>query len=483
MSLTELHDEPESLSVAIDGRILDPAVLDTLAPAIPAADVDGLRSRVRGPVYAAGDDGMAAEVASWNVAVQHTPAIAVGATCATDVEAAVSWAVAHDMKVAVQATGHGPVRNAAGSLMITTRRMQGVAIDPDRRIARVQAGVKWHRVLEAAAEYGLAGLCGSSSDVGVVGYSLGGGMGSLGRKHGFAADHITAVEIVTADGRLRRASADSEPELFWAVRGGKGNLGIVTALEIELVPVGSLYGGGIFFADADAAAVLHAFREWAPTLPDEVSTSVAILRMPPMDELPPPLRGQTVVHLRYAYSGTDFEEGERLIAPMKATGTILLGFVGPILTTEMDSIHMDPVDPLPAWEKGMLSAETVDTLLAAAGPQVEIPLIMVEIRLMGGALAREPQVPNAVAGRNGAYGVLVLGPGIPELAQVVPAVGKGVLGALQPWAAPGCMLNFLGEVSGPEEVAAAYPPGVLERLRQVKTTVDPAGVFSFGHAF
>jgi hypothetical protein len=430
---------------------------------------------------------MAAEVATWNVAVQHTPAIAVGATCAADVQAAVSWAVAHDLRVAVQATGHGPVRNAAGSLMITTRRMQGVAVDPDRRIARVQAGVKWHRVLEAAAEYGLAGLCGSSSDVGVVGYSLGGGMGSLGRKHGFAADHITAVEIVTADGRLRRASADSEPELFWAVRGGKGNLGIVTALEIELVPVGSLYGGGIFFADADAAAVLHAFREWAPTLPDEVSTSVAILRMPPMDELPPPLRGQTVVHLRYAYSGTDFEEGERLIAPMKATGTILLGFVGPILTTEMDSIHMDPVDPLPAWEKGMLlaelSAETVDTLLAAAGPQVEIPLIMVEIRLMGGALAREPQVPNAVAGRNGAYGVLVLGPGIPELAQVVPAVGKGVLGALQPWAAPGCMLNFLGEVSGPEEVAAAYPPGVLERLRQVKTTVDPAGVFSFGHAF
>jgi hypothetical protein len=482
MSLTELHDEPEHLSVAIEEN-----VLDTLAPAIPAADVDDLRGRVRGPVYAAGDDGLAAEVATWNLAVQHTPAIAVGATCAADVQAAVSWAVAHDLEVAVQATGHGPVRNAAGSLMITTSRMQGVAIDPDRRMARVQAGATWHRVLEAAAEYGLAGLCGSSSDVGVVGYSLGGGMGSLGRKHGFAADHITAVEIVTADGRLRRASADSEPDLFWAARGGKGNFGIVTALEMELVPVGSIYGGGIFFAGADAASVLHAFREWAPGLPEEVSTSVAILRMPPMEELPPPLRGQTVVHLRFAYSGTDFEEAERLIAPMKATGTILLGFVGPILTTEMDSIHMDPVDPLPAWEKGMLlaelSADTVDALLATAGPQVEVPLIMVEIRLMGGALARQAQVPNAVAGRDGAYGVLVLGPGLPELAQVVPAVGKGVLGALQPWAAPGCMVNFLGEVSGPEEVAAAYPAGVLERLREVKATVDPAGVFSFGHAF
>jgi FAD/FMN-containing dehydrogenase len=157
-------------------------------------------------------------VASWNVAIQHTPGVAVGATCAADVSAAVTWAVAHDLDVAVQATGHGPVRNAAGSLMITTRRMQGVAIDPERRIARVQAGVKWHRVMEAAAEYGLAGLCGSSSDVGVVGYSLGGGLGSLGRKYGFAADHIQAVEMVTADGRLRRVCADSDPELFWAAR-------------------------------------------------------------------------------------------------------------------------------------------------------------------------------------------------------------------------------------------------------------------------
>src|SRR5688500_11142605 len=193
MSLTELHDEPEFRTVA-----LDDAVLDTLAPAIPAADVDDLRSRVRGPVFAAGDDGLAAEVATWNVAIQHTPAVAVGATCSADVIAAVSWAVANDLRVAVQATGHGPVRNAAGSLMITTSRMQGIAIDPERRIARVQAGVKWVRVMEAAAEYGLAGLCGSSSDVGVVGYSLGGGLGSLGRKYGFAADHVQAVEIVTA---------------------------------------------------------------------------------------------------------------------------------------------------------------------------------------------------------------------------------------------------------------------------------------------
>jgi hypothetical protein len=467
--------------------LLDADALDSLVPPFPAADVERLRGLVHGPVYAAGDDGLAAEVATWNVAVQHTPAIAVGATCAADVAAAVSWAVEHGLGVAVQATGHGPVRNAAGSMMITTRRMQGLSIDPERRTARVQAGVRWKRVMETAAEFGLAGLCGSSSDVGVVGYTLGGGLGSLGRKYGFAADHVRAVEIVTADGRQRTLSADSEPELFWAVRGGKGNFGVVTAVEIELVPVGGLYAGGIFFAGEDMAAVLHAFRAWAPGLPEEVSTSVAIMRMPDEEFVPPPLRGQTAVHLRYAYSGTYAYEGERLLAPMRDAGRLLLGFVGPIRTDEMDSIHMDPVDPMPAWEKGQtltgLPAEAVDALLAVAGPQAQIPIIMVELRLMGGALARQAAVPNAVAGRDGAFSMLVLGPLVPELADVVPAVGRGVLGALAPWKAAGTPVNFLGDVSGPEEVAAAYPPGVHERLAEVKAAVDPGRVFSFGHAF
>jgi len=481
MSLPELGTEPEFPIVAFDDE-----VLDSLAPVIPAADVDDLRSRVHGPVYVGGDDGLAAEVVTWNLAVTHTPAVAVGATCAADVAAAISWATAHGLPVAVQATGHGPVRNAAGALMISTRRMQGVTVDRMRGTARVEAGVKWIKVLQAAAPFGLTGLCGSSSDVGVVGYTLGGGLGSLGRRFGFAADQVLSVEIVTADGVLRTVCPEEGPELFWAVRGGKGNFGVVTAIEIQLVPVRSVLGGGLFFAGKDAASVLHAFREWAPTLPEEVGTSVAILRLPPLEELPPPLRGQTVVHLRYAYAGDHPAEGERLIEPMKASGEIVLGFLHPMLTTELDAIHMDPADPMPGWEKGMqlteLPAEAVDAILAAAGPQLDIPLIMVEIRLLGGALARQPKNPNAVAGREGAFQVLTLGPAVPELAAVVPALGKGVLKALEPWKAPGCIVNFLGEVEGPAEVAAAYPPGVAERLRAIKQAVDPDRVFSFGHA-
>ncbi|MGY1689006.1 FAD-binding oxidoreductase [Geodermatophilus sp. SYSU D01105] len=476
MSLSEVSTAVETI----------PAPRPPADSAVPAADVDDLRACVHGPVYAAGEEGLAAEVLAWNLAVTHTPAVAVGATCAADVAAAVSWAAAHGLPVAVQATGHGPVRNAAGSVLVSTRRMQGVTVDPVRRTARVEAGVRWEKVLTAAAEHGLTGLCGSSSDVGVVGYTLGGGMGSLGRRFGFAADAVVSFDIVTADGALRTVCAENEPELFWGVRGGTGNFGIVTSLEMELFPVRSLVGGGVFFAAEDAAAVLHAFRAWAPTLPEEATTSIAVLRLPPMEALPEPLRGQTVVHLRYAYCGDDPAEGERLVEPMRAAGRIVLGFVGPLLTTEMDAVHMDPEDPMPGWEKGMLLAElteeTVDAFLAAAGPQVEVPLVMAELRQMGGALARRPRVPNAVAGRDAAWSVLVLGPAVPELAEVVPHVGRGVLAALQPWAAPGCMVNFLGDVAGPAEVAAAYPADVRERLLALKAAVDPRGVFSSGHA-
>jgi FAD/FMN-containing dehydrogenase len=365
--------------------------------------------------------------------------------------------------------------------------MQAVHVDPLRRTARVEAGVKWERVMEVAGQYGLAGMRGSSSDVGVVGYTLGGGLGSFGRKHGFAADHVRSLEIVTADGTIRTASATSEPELFWAVRGGKGNLGIVTQLEIDLIPVRDLFGGGIFFDGADAAQLLHTYRQWAPTLPEEATTSVAIMRMPPLEFVPEPLQGRTVVHLRYAYVGEDLAEGERLVQPMLAAGRPLLGFLHPLLATEMDSIHMDPVDPLPAWEKGMglaeLTEETVDALLAVAGPQVEIPLLMVELRQLGGALSRQPAVPNAVAGRDVPWELFVLGPAVPELAEVLPVIGRGVLAALAPWRAEGGLFNHLGDVSGPEEVARVYPPAVLARLRAVKAAVDPEGMFAFGHAF
>ena len=178
-----------------------------------------------------------AEAAGFNTAVVHRPDLVVAARAVADVAAAVAHARRTGTRVAVQATGHGAARPLEGGVLVSTRAMQEVSVDPVARTARVAAGVRWRAVIDAAAPYGLAPLSGSSSGVGAVGYTLGGGMGHLGRRHGFSADHVRRVELVTADGRIRSVTADSDPELFWAVRGGQARFGIVTELEIDLVPV------------------------------------------------------------------------------------------------------------------------------------------------------------------------------------------------------------------------------------------------------
>jgi FAD/FMN-containing dehydrogenase len=444
-----------------------------------------LIATVNGPVLLPDDPGFAEEIFAWNVAVTHSPAIVVGATSAEDVAAAVRYAAAHGLPVAVQATGHGALRPADGIMLVTTRRLDEVRIDPDAARARVGAGVKWRRVIDAAAPYGLAPLNGSSSDVGVVGYTLGGGLGPIARKYGFAADHVLALELVTADGEIRTVTADEHPDLFWALRGGKGNFGIVTAIEFELLPITTLYGGGIIYPAATAPAVLHAFREWSRDLPDEVGTSIVLLRVPDVEGAPPPLRGKLVVHLRYAYVG-DPAEGARLLEPMRAAAPSMMDYVGEMPYAQCDIIHQDPVDPSPAWERGVLldelPAEAIDSILAIAGPDVEVPLIMVELRLMGGAIARQPAQPNAVAGRNSAYSLFVLGPKVPGLTEAVRAVGTAVIDAVEPYRSEGALVNFLGDQMAPEQVRTAYTLENRQWLLRIKEEYDPTNMFTFGHA-
>ncbi|MFI0544913.1 FAD-binding oxidoreductase [Streptomyces sp. WSLK1-3] len=450
---------------------------------ITAHDLELLRSRVAAAVLLPGDPGLSEEAGGFNLAVAHRPVAVVAATNPQDVATAVSWAAERRIPVAVQATGHGAVP-ADGALLITTRRMRRVTVDAQRGVARVEAGAQWRDVIDAAAVYALAPLCGSSSGVGVTGYTLGGGIGLLSREHGFAADHVLSVDLVTADGRLRHVTADTEPDLFWAVRGGQANFGIATAIEIQLFPVTKLYGGGLYFPGSSAADVLHAYRAWAPTLPESASSSVALLRLPPLEHLPEPLRGQFVVHLRFSYNGPA-ETGEALIAPMRAAGQPVLGHVGLLPFQAVDAVHQDPKDPMPVWHHGAalrtLDAETVDALVAAAGPDRDIPLLMVELRQLGGALSRPASPPNAVAGREDAYSVHLVGPLVPGLDEVVPAVGTGILEALAPWTAGTALLNFLGATT-PKELAAVWSADVHARLLDIKEKVDPDNLFRVGHA-
>jgi FAD/FMN-containing dehydrogenase len=447
--------------------------------------VDTLQKHLSLPLLLAGDPGVAEETAAFNLAVRHRPAVVVQARCANEVAAAVRFGIATGQPVAVQATGHGAATAVEGGILVTTHRMQELSVDPVARTARIGAGVKWARVIEAAVPYGLAPLSGSSSDVGAVGYTLGGGLGPLGRRYGFAADHVRAIEIVTGDGRMRTVTADDEPELFWGLRGGKGNFGIVTTLEVDLVPVRELYAGAIFYAGEHAAAVLHRWRTWVDTLPEETTSSIALLRAPDAPDVPEPLRGRLSVHLRVSHSG-DVADGPRLVAPMRAAAPVLLDSVRPMSFAETDSIHLDPDHPVPGWETGMLlgslPARAVDDLVAAAGPAADVPLILVELRHLGGALARPAAVPNAVAGRGAAFSVFVLGPAVPGLEEAVPAAASAVTRALSPYDAGTRLVNFLGHTSGPAEVAAAWSPDDAARLVALKHRYDPHGLFTFGPA-
>jgi hypothetical protein len=439
-----------------------------------------LARQVTGKVLHGRDPAAASESAGFNTAVEHRAGLVVAAADAADVAAAVRHAHDHGAAVAVQATGHGAPATSEDTVLVSTRHLRDVRVDPAARSARVQAGVRWRAVLDAAVPHGLAPLSGSSSGVGVVGYTLGGGMGHLARRHGFAADHVRSVDLVTAEGELRTVTAASDPELFWAVRGGQSRFGIVTALEFGLVPVPEFFGGALIFPAAAVEDVLHAFSAWAPTLPEEVTTSVALLRLPPTEDVPPPMRGVLSLALRFGFAGSA-QEGAALLAPMRRIAVPVLDSVGPMSYAAVDGIHMDPAEPLPAATAGGLldsmPAALIDTLLAVAGPQVDAPLAVVEMRLMGGALRRPAAVPNAVAGREGAFSLSVIAPAPPPLRAVAPQIAAGIVDALRPWSTGTSLVNFAGHADTEGRV---WAPDVLERLRRVKTMVDPRNTFGGG---
>jgi hypothetical protein len=350
-----------------------------------------------------------------------------------------------------------------------------VDVDPVTRTATVGAGVKWARLVEAAAPHGLAGLNGSSSDVGVVGYTVGGGLGPFARTHGYAVDHVRRMEVVTGDGVVREVTAESDPELFRALLGGKDVAGIVTEMTVELVEFPRFYGGSVIYDGADASVVLRAWRTWAPALPEEMTTSVAILRLPDRDTVPPPLRGRTVVHLRVAHLASA-ESGRALLAPMRATAAPLIDTVDERPYTEVDAIHLDPTEPMPSWATGAYLSEvdegTIDALIAVAGPLLTLPLVLVDIRQADGAAMRGTAgcLPRAP------YVLGVVAPMPAELRAVAPGVGHAVVEALAPWATGRVPANWAPPQTLGLRPDAVFGPGEAGRLAAVVRRVDPDGV-------
>jgi hypothetical protein len=451
-------------------------------------DVDELRASVAGPVLTPGDEGYAEEVASFNLNNPMEPAVAVGVTSAADVQAVVRFAARHHLAVGVRATGHQVAKGAQGAILINTSRMQHVRVDPVNRTAEVEAGVRWATAVAETAKHGLAPMSGSAPTVSVVGYTLGGGQSPVfGRSQGYAADHVRRIDVVTADGELRQVTADSEPDLFWALRGGKGNFGVVTAIEFDLFGVTEFYGGGLHFAGDRMAEVLRVWRTWAPTLPEEATTSVAVQRLPPLPELPEPLRGAFVLHVRFAYLGSA-EEGKRLLAPIRAVTPALIDGVTTLPYTDNPLIHLDPPTPIPYFDRtttlSEFSAETLDALVEFAGPDSTNPLLSVEIRALGGALDREPAVPNAVPTRGVPYVMFGFGVGAPDQADELRGWLDRMVRTFAPWSSDDRrMVNFLSkeEAVTPEQVRLAYGPERYDRLARIKRRVDPDNMFRMNH--
>ncbi|BDZ47136.1 FAD-binding oxidoreductase [Naasia aerilata] len=442
-----------------------------------------LRSAGASTVLLPGDAGFQDELTGFNLHPHHSPDVVVAARTAGDVAAAVRVAQDEDLPVMVLGLGHGMLKDARGGIVITTRGLASVQLDLENRLVRVGAGTQWKEVLDTVTPHGLAALCGSSPEVGVVGFVLGGGMGPIARSYGFAADHVESIEIVTPAQGLVHASPTENPELFWALRGGKTGFGVVTAVTLDVFPIETIYGGGLYFDEPDVKKVLDTFASWSKTLPLCASASIGLIRVPPLPDIPEPLRGKFVAHLRFA-ALDDAVRGEEILAPIRAVATPLLDMVGMLPYSQIGLIHSDPTTPMPVNEGGMLlesfDQEVVDALWAAVGPEAPVPLIMAEIRTLGGKVAEQAAEPNAVSGRGAAYSLFLLGAPVPELLDtVIPEVIHGVFGRLEQWRAEELLINFVGRANGPDALDRVWKPEIAERLDAVRRAADPEGLFAF----
>ena len=421
---------------------------------------------------------------AFNTSLDVRPAAVAIPADAIDVQIIVDYARTHGIRIAPQATGHnaGPLDDIEDVLLVSVRDLQEVSIDPPARRVRVGAGVKWERVAPRLSDHGLAGLHGSSPDVGIAGYSLGGGIGWLARKYGMQTNSVTAFELVTADGRLLRTDHEHDPELFWALRGGGGNFGVVTAIEFAVYPVEELYAGAMFFPFERAAEVLHTWRELLPTFPEELMTWANILHFPPAPFVPEAVRGGSFTVVMGAFLGEE-PDGRDLLRAIRELGPVIDTFAM-VPPAELGDLAMDPPDPLPLASThrlvGELSEEALDAMLevvrpgAAAGTSVAL----FQLRHMGGALARRAPTAGARATLPGDVSLFALGVPMDE-ATAAPL--EQALAALHAATAPYDAGDYPNFVEEPADVRGFFDEETWARLRRVKAQYDPADMFRGNH--
>ncbi len=420
----------------------------------------------------------------WNLAADLRPRAVVLVESAEDVATAVRFATENDLRVAGQSTGHaaGSLGSLEDTVLIKTERMRGIEIDPDTQAARVEAGVLALELSEAAQKHGLSSMPGSAPDVGVTGYTLGGGLSWLGRRHGFACNRVRAIELVTAEGEAKTVDAENDPDLFWALRGGGGGYAIVTALHLDLLPVDELYAGALLFPAEVGAEAVRAYRDWATGVSDDVTSIVRFLTPPPVPDVPEELRERPLLTVDAACIGTR-EAGEEAIAPLREIREPIMDTFGWMPAAGLSRIHMDPEQPVPGLGHHQvireLPDEAIDAFAELAGPGSGSPLLLAELRQLGGALGRPDETGGALSHLDAEYVMFGIGlPMTPELGEAVGTHLDRLHEAMQPWAAEGGYFNF---AERPCDADAILPPEVCARLTEVKRRHDPDGLFQANH--
>jgi FAD binding domain len=422
---------------------------------------------------------------AWNLAADLRPSAVAFVESAEDVAKTVRFAVENGLRVSGQGTGHGaaPLGSLEDAILIKTGKLRGIEVDADRQVARVEAGALSIELGEAANAHGLVGMPGSSPDVGVVGYTLGGGLSWFARKHGFACNRLAAIELVTADGEHRTVDAENDADLFWALRGGGGGYAIVTALRIDLLPIAEVYAGTLLFPAEVGAGAVRAYRDWTAEQPDEVTSVIRFITPPPIPDVPEPLRGTPLLTIDGACIGTR-EEGEAAFAPLREIGEAIMDTFEWMPTAGLSRIHMDPESPVPAIGEGELVRElpdeAIDAWVGAVGPGSGSPLLLSELRHLGGALGRPAENGGALSRLDAGFAVYSVGmPMTPELGAAIPGHLAKIAETMQPWAPGGGYYNF---TEGSCDVDEILPPDVCERLAEVKRRWDPEGRVVANHS-
>jgi FAD/FMN-containing dehydrogenase len=448
-------------------------------------DIESLNGDFKGTVVGPDAETWDQDRQAWNLAANQNPAAVAYVESADDIAAVINHARSNGLGVAAQGTGHGagPRGPLDESILIRTERMKGIEIDPDDGIGRYEAGVLWMEANPAAGEHGLANRSGSAPDIGIVGYTVGGGFGWIARRHGLACNSVRAIDVVTADGEQRRVDADNDPDLFWALRGGGGSFAVVSAMEYDLVELPEVFAGSVLYpADERSGEIMQSYFEWAKSAPEDVTSIARFLHLPPLPQVPEPLRDKPLITLGACYAGPE-SEGAELVAGIRGLGETIMDTFEQMPPSGLPAVHMEPEEPVPGLVYTASVSEApeaaVDAFVEANGPGSGSPLLAAEMRQCGGALAAPAEGAGALSHLDAEY--VYCGIGLPMSPEMGEAIGNhldAACQALQPWATSQCYFNFADR---PTELEALFSSETLSRLRDVKQSYDPDGVISGNH--